>query len=874
MGIWIDPAKGHLLIKGGKFITVADSAQILKYEGGTLGISGGTFSQDMTPYLSSSYCCRKSGAYYVVGSHLYQLKNTSETYLKTEAGCTNPAEYYMSCACGKAGTDFFTYGDPLGHSFTNYVSNDNATCTENGTETASCNRGCGATDEREIPDSAKGHSYQNGKCTVCGDESQCGDHLSWKFDADTGTLTIFGTGEMYTYTATAAAPWYGYADQIETVVLEDGITKIGEYAFYECIAMKSISIPDSVNKIGWRAFIGCKRLEAVAVPDGVTELLTAVFSGCTSLSDVRLPKGLKTIDTGAFASCRALAEINIPDQVTNIYMRAFSGCSGLVSVTIPSRVALVGCYAFEDCTALERVTLAEGVQTISYNAFDNCTNLTEVNLPESLTFIDEEAFYGCSSLRAISIPAKVATIGDSAFHRCYGLESVTFHYGLKTIGSEAFRGCSRITELNIPGSVTKLDRFAFADCTGLTSVTLPCKASCIGNGAFHSCSNLTSVTLSAGIKTIGAQAFQNCRALKSAILPETLETIDKYVFQDCIALESVTFPASLAKIDDDAFMGCTALSSMTFLGDAPSMINGCFRFVCSTAYYPGNNATWTEEIMEDYGGTLTWEPYGSTAYRVSLDAVNLAGYGSVWIDGVEYAVQTDGDNCYVDLQDDQAKTMVAYTYHIGDASDVHSQYPVGMKVWTLEYTDGLYTATYQPDFDNILRYSGMSIRVAGKKGIRMITSIEKDKKTALVSDGLAGYTLKEYGTVVAWDSQLGAGNPLTLGNSYVKSNFAYKKGVADPVFQDSGNLIQYTNVLVNFSNEQCKNDLAMRSYMILEDGQGNAVTLYGGIVRRSIGYIARQNKDIFEPKTSEYQYIWDIIRYVYGDVNAKDFLTA
>ena len=256
--------------------------------------------------------------------------------------------------------------------------------------------------------------------------------------------------------------------------------------------------------------------------------------------------------------------------------------------------------------------------------------------------------------------------------------------------------------------------------------------------------------------------------------------------------------------------------------------------------------------------------------RVVVDASELAGYSTVWIDGAEYTLSKHGDKCYVDLPDSNARTMVIYTYN----SSLQNRYPVGMKVWTLENTDGTYTATRQESFDDILQYSGMSIRVTGKKGIRMITSIESAKKNALTSDGLAGYTLKEYGTVIAWASQISETKPLILGVSYVKSNYAYKKGIADPVFAYSGDLMQYTNVLVNFSNEQCKNDIAMRSYMILEDEKGEELTLYGGIVNRSIGYIAYQNRDVFEPQTSEYNYIWNIIHYVYGDVYDDEFIHA
>ena len=172
-GIRVDLGGSQFYIYGGSFITIAEGANILKDNGGAIGIYGGTFSQDMTPYMSGSNCCRKEGDYYVVGKHVYDVEKATDAYLKNQANCTTAAEYYLSCVCGQKGTATFFYGGTSTHSFTNYVSNDNATCTGNGTETAFCDGGCGTTDERESPNSAKGHAYENGVCTACG-ESQPG----------------------------------------------------------------------------------------------------------------------------------------------------------------------------------------------------------------------------------------------------------------------------------------------------------------------------------------------------------------------------------------------------------------------------------------------------------------------------------------------------------------------------------------------------------------------------------------------------------------------------------------------------------------------------------------------------------------------------
>lgn len=251
--------------------------------------------------------------------------------------------------------------------------------------------------------------------------------------------------------------------------------------------------------------------------------------------------------------------------------------------------------------------------------------------------------------------------------------------------------------------------------------------------------------------------------------------------------------------------------------------------------------------------------------KLHADELGLKVSDEVWVDGEKCIVQSDNDGLYVALPDANARTMVTYSYNNPNAADVHTKYPIGMKVWKLKQENGVYTATYVPELDNLLQYSGSSIRITGNKGIRMITSVNQDTRNKLTGSGLAGFKLLEYGTLLAQTSKLG-NNPLVLGGGeYVKSNYAYKKGVADPVFKYANGLIQYTNVLVGFTDEQCKEDIAMRPYMKLEDENGEEFVIYGGIVYRSIGYIAYQNRNAFQPSSAAYEYVWSIIHNVYDN---------
>ena len=251
-------------------------------------------------------------------------------------------------------------------------------------------------------------------------------------------------------------------------------------------------------------------------------------------------------------------------------------------------------------------------------------------------------------------------------------------------------------------------------------------------------------------------------------------------------------------------------------------------------------------------------PYTGSALNIT--GTELEGESQVTLDGVTYPIQKDGEgNAYVDLPVAESYLLTAYSYN--DAADAHSRYPIGMRCYRLTKNGAAVQVERLSAFDNLLRYAGTSIRLTGKKGIRMITSVDGALKSALIKEGVYGLTLVEYGTVLARASAIGGGD-LTLQNG--KSNYAYKRGVADPVFAYAGSLVQYTNVLVGFSNEDCKEDIAMRPYMILQDAAGTSYTLYGGTVYRSIGYVAYQNRNSFRPGTAAYDYVWEIIHYVYG----------
>ena len=648
------------------------------------------------------------------------------------------------------------------------------------------------------------------------DQGECGrtdsDEVYWSL-AENGRLTLFGNGAVQDFNVHTTNPnWNMHRENIKTVVVEEGVTYIGEGSFKQYPNLESVTLANSVKGVGVSSFYGCPKLSRISFGSNMAYVGENAFGWCDSLTRVELPKGDVQYASRAFYNCDNLTEVIIPETQTSLGSQMFRACDSLTSITIPTSVTRIGAGAFR------------------------ATGITNITIPDSVTEIGAEVFVSCDNLTEVKLPA-----------------------GYPALEMGMFGFCKKMTSYSIPDSVKRIERQAF-EFTGLTSLTIP---------------------------------------------------------------ENVTY------IGRDVFRCCNDLKTITFLGDAPTFDESAFRDIRITAYYPEDNDTWAGGVRQDYDGTIIWIPihihrntstvteptcttqgytthvcdtcgekvidsyvpalghtwddadaivrnctacgYHFEGHRIGLSGDGLEQAVSAWVDGVEYPLERDTQGYYVRLSQEDATNLVIYSYNDPNAQDIHTQYPTGMKVWILEFENGAYSATYVKEFDNLLQYSGSSIRIVGKKGIRMITSLTKDNKNALIGKGLAGFTLQEYGTALCFASEIQEGDALILGREFTRSNYAYKKDVNDPVFASPGNLIQYTNVLVGFTQDQCKEDIAMRPYIILKDGQGNQITLYGGTIYRSIGYIAYQNRTVFQPKTNAYDFVWEIIHHVYGDQYDADY---
>ncbi len=307
------------------------------------------------------------------------------------------------------------------------------------------------------------------------------------------------------------------------------VTTIGEWVFYNCVSLTSITISNSVTSIGESAFNGCSELSAITIPSSVTSIGHGVFYGCASLTSVTMANSLTNIGNFAFHGCISLSSITIPNNVTSIGEYTFKGCSSLTSVNIPNRVTSIGMGAFEGCSNLKSITIPNNVTSIGGCAFYECISLTSITIPNSVTYIGKDAFMFCTSLASVSIGNGITTIGTGVFGYCSSLTLITIPYFVTDIGISAFLFCISLTSVTIPNSVTYIGNNAFRNCTSLASVTIPNSVKEITAGAFYGCSNLTSITIGNGVTEIGWEAFAIFGNIENVycfaeIVPNTDET--------------------------------------------------------------------------------------------------------------------------------------------------------------------------------------------------------------------------------------------------------------------------------------------------------------------------------------------------------------
>jgi len=412
------------------------------------------------------------------------------------------------------------------------------------------------------------------------DNNECGEHLTWTLNK--GTLTISGTGDMSDFTSLNDPPWKNKWSSITSIVIEEGVTSIGNYAFSMQLLCESVIIPSSVKTIGAYAFC---------------------FS--SSLAYVDIPNSLELIGAYAFYSCSSLLSVTIPVTVTSIGNKAFTDCRSLRSIDVeegnPNYKSIDGVLFNHEGTVLLQYPV--GVSNTSYT------------IPDGVVTVDDYSFSYCPAIRSVSFPDSVLSIGNNAFFYCKELHSVSISKNLETIGAVAFAYCSSLARFTVPKSVTSIDFMALLGCSELisidvenrnmmyksvdgvlfnnrlttliqyplgnesTSYVIPDTVTSIEYGAFYGCGKLTSIGVGGGNRkfiSIDGVLFnrQGTTLLQypigktntTYVVPHNVTSIEDDAFAFCSNINRVIIPDSVTSIGDDAFSYCNELNSVFYLG--------------------------------------------------------------------------------------------------------------------------------------------------------------------------------------------------------------------------------------------------------------------------------------------------------------------
>ena len=378
-------------------------------------------------------------------------------------------------------------------------------------------------------------------------------------------------------------PYSFFGSSIKSLIVNDNVTSIGEFAFSESRLLQSAKLSNNISDISTGAFKACSALTSINIPDALPTINDETFSGCSSLPEIRIPETVNSIRNSAFYGCPELSEINIPDNVTSIGDNAFYDCSGASSVTFGNKIETIGKSAFERCSTVTEIKLPDSVTSLGNNVFKSCSALLKVSLSNTITKIPDGAFWDCSSLPAIIIPNSVITIGKNAFN-----------------------GCTSLGSIEIPDKVTAIGDYSFRYCTSLKGIAFGKALKTIGVGSFEDCTSLQSVNIPNNVTYLGTEAFIRCQALTDAVLSDGMEEIYGSTFAGCSALESVQIGKNTKKIADNAFNDCAAINKIRSLNPVPPVItsevfSSVDKNVCQLVVTKGNLVNyWLDPVWKEF----------------------------------------------------------------------------------------------------------------------------------------------------------------------------------------------------------------------------------------------------------------------------------
>lgn len=402
-------------------------------------------------------------------------------------------------------------------------------------------------------------------------------------------------------------------DALTSVVFESGsnVVEIGESAFANNIALKSIEIPNTVRVIGESAFANCTLLENVTLVSGGQGLAIGnyAFSDCISLKSFTLSDSVAELEMNVFEGCDNLQGVYVDegnehfadddgvlyDAAKTIILFYSLGRDG--NIVLPSTIQIIGAGVFQNNMKITEIVIPASVKEIQEDAFNMCLYLANITFETSQEagaslVIGDRAFAYCAAVKELNLPSYVTAIGEEAFYKAALLTTINFSEGLIEIGASAFADTA-LKQVVLPDTLTTLGEAAFSGCISLESIDLSSSLETIGDSAFFDCILLKEVIIPEGVSGIGANAFENCELITEITIPNTVVNVDQAAFLNCTGLQKVVFAGggteplviqgTSTRNNTGVFVGCESLTSVVL----PERLTSLGRY----AFYELTNLT-------------------------------------------------------------------------------------------------------------------------------------------------------------------------------------------------------------------------------------------------------------------------------------------
>ena len=467
--------------------------------------------------------------------------------------------------------------------------------------------------------------------------------------------------------------------QLSNISMPDSVTYVGAYAFSGTANNLTITIRYNSGKVADYMLYNTD-VYKIIMEDGITEIGKYAFALCHDLAEITFPHSLQTIGDYAFYDNRGYTELTLPNTLLSIGQYAFARGYQFVQINVPDSVRSIGEYAFYreeasnyidpqftvkfyynngviaedilDGQHIQHIILDDNIHTVGNNAFSNCANLVDIILPDTIssfgtdcflndnsiilnvkkvdgliddsiyrerlsgvgtinvinTNVGDYAFYGNSTVLNI-LTTGVQTIGKYAFANNSALLAVTV-YGNTIIDDYGFAENSALQDVIITGE-TNIGDYAFSNDVSLLKTTVVGKSN-VGNYSFYNCNSMTDFIIDGTIVRIGEHAFDSCKALKAMALPTTVNYIGSYAFYDCNSMSSINIPNGIEKILSHTFYGCVSLENIEIPNSVTDVegyafygcvalknisISNCCKTIGENAFY--NCKALTELIIPD-----------------------------------------------------------------------------------------------------------------------------------------------------------------------------------------------------------------------------------------------------------------------------------